>query len=62
LGVVTINIAGSAGGLVMPHAMGWARESSGSFALATLLVTGVLLAAALLVPAISKLRQTPAAR
>ncbi|HEU4625119.1 MAG TPA: MFS transporter [Steroidobacteraceae bacterium] len=62
LGVVTINIAGSAGGLVMPHAMGWARESSGSFALPTLLVTGVLLAAALLVPAISKLRQTPAAR
>jgi MFS family permease len=62
LGVVTINIAGSAGGLVMPHAMGWARERSGDFTLPTLLVTAVLFVAALLVPAIAMLRQTPAAR
>jgi ACS family tartrate transporter-like MFS transporter len=62
LGVVTINIAGSAGGLVMPHAMGWAREHSGDFTLPTLLVVGVLVAAALVVGAIGALRQTPAER
>jgi MFS family permease len=62
LGVVTINIAGSAGGLVMPHTMGWARERGGDFTLPTLLVTAVLIAAAMLVPAIAMLRQMPAER
>jgi uncharacterized membrane-anchored protein len=62
LGVVTINIAGSAGGLVMPHAMGWARERGGDFTLPTLLVTAVLIMAAVLVLAIAMLRQTTAER
>jgi MFS transporter, ACS family, tartrate transporter len=50
--VVAINIAGSAGGLVMPPLMGVARERSGSFAGPTLLVVAVLVAAAMLVAAI----------
>ena len=50
--VVGINILGSAGGLVMPQLMGIAREESGGFAAPTLLVVGVLLAAAALVAAI----------
>ena len=40
--VVAINIAGSAGGLVMPHLMGIVRERSGGFAAPTLLVVCVL--------------------
>jgi MFS transporter, ACS family, tartrate transporter len=58
--VVAINTAGSAGGLVMPHLMGLAREHSGAFALPTLLVVSVLLGAAVLVAAIH-LRYRPAA-
>ncbi len=50
--VVAINTAGSAGGLVMPHLMGLAREHSGGFAVPTLLVVTVMLAAAVLVAAI----------
>ncbi|MFM1885706.1 MAG: hypothetical protein RL026_863 [Pseudomonadota bacterium] len=50
--VVAINIVGSAGGLVMPQAMGLARQATGGYALATGLVVGVLLAAAVLVAAI----------
>jgi len=50
--VVAINTAGSAGGLVMPHLMGIARERSGGFAVPTLLVVTVMLLAALLVAAI----------
>jgi ACS family tartrate transporter-like MFS transporter len=50
--VVGINILGSAGGFVMPQLMGIARERSGGFALPTLLVIGVLLAAVALVGAI----------
>jgi ACS family tartrate transporter-like MFS transporter len=68
--VVAINILGSAGGLVMPQLMGIARERSGGFAGPTLLVVGVLSAAALLVAAIryryrreiAALPQAPAAR
>jgi ACS family tartrate transporter-like MFS transporter len=44
--VVGINIAGSAGGLVMPQLMGIARERSGGFAGPTLLVVAVLVTAA----------------
>jgi MFS transporter, ACS family, tartrate transporter len=66
-GVVTINIAGSAGGLVMPHAMGWAREISGGFRLPTALVVAVMLTGALLVLAIAvssrmSVSRTPAER
>jgi MFS transporter, ACS family, tartrate transporter len=50
--VVAINIAGSAGGLVMPSLIGVAREHSGGFAGPTLLVAVVLIAAAALVAAI----------
>ena len=50
--VVAINIAGSAGGLVMPHLMGIVRERSGGFTAPTLLVVCVLACAALLVAAI----------
>jgi MFS family permease len=46
---VAINICGSAGGLVMPHLVGYVLERSGSFAGPTLLVAGILLLAALLV-------------
>jgi MFS transporter, ACS family, tartrate transporter len=50
--VVTINIAGSAGGLVMPHLMGIAREHSGGYSLPTALIVVVLLVGAALVAAI----------
>ncbi len=53
--VVAINTAGSAGGLVMPHLMGLARERSGGFAVPTLLVVAVLLLAAALVAVIHAL-------
>jgi MFS family permease len=46
---VAINICGSAGGLVMPHLVGFVLQRSGSFAGPTLLVAGILLLAALLV-------------
>ena len=46
---VAINICGSAGGLVMPHLVGLALERTGSYAGPTLLITGILLFAALLV-------------
>jgi len=46
---VAINICGSAGGLVMPTLVGLALTRTGSFAGPTLLVTGILLLAALLV-------------
>jgi MFS transporter, ACS family, tartrate transporter len=49
VGVVAINTAGSAGGLVMPQLMGIAREHSGGFALPTMLVVAVMLLAAVLV-------------
>jgi nitrate/nitrite transporter NarK len=47
--VVGINILGSAGGFVMPQLMGLARQSSGGFAIPTMLVVAVLLTAVLLV-------------
>ncbi|MEO8307999.1 MAG: MFS transporter [Pseudomonadota bacterium] len=50
--VVAINIAGSAGGLVMPQVMGYAREHSGGYGVPTALVVGVLAVAAALVAAI----------
>jgi len=50
--VVTINVAGSAGGLVMPQVMGMARERSGGYAAPTALIVAVLVVAAALVAAI----------
>jgi ACS family tartrate transporter-like MFS transporter len=52
VGAVAINIAGSSGGLVMPHLIGLARESTGSFAGPTFLIAAILLLGALLVAAI----------
>jgi MFS family permease len=50
--VVAINIAGSAGGLVMPQLIGIARERSGGFGAPTALIVVVLLAAAAIVGAL----------
>jgi MFS family permease len=52
VGAVAINIAGSSGGLIVPHVIGLVRESSGGFAGPTLLIAGILVIAALLVLAI----------
>ena len=46
---VAINIAGSAGGFVMPHLVGYVLERSGGFGGPSLLIAGMLLASALLV-------------
>ena len=46
---VAINIAGSSGGLVMPHLVGIVREESGSFLGPTLLIAGMLVLSAVLV-------------
>jgi ACS family tartrate transporter-like MFS transporter len=55
---VAINIAGSAGGFVMPHLMGYVLERSGGFAAPSLLIAAMLLASALLVLAIRLLPGT----
>ena len=55
--VVAINILGSAGGMVMPTAMGIAREKTGGFAGPTWLVVGVLGCAVLLVVVLRRLRR-----
>jgi ACS family tartrate transporter-like MFS transporter len=52
VGAVAINIAGSSGGLVMPHLVGFLREASGGFGGPTLLIAGILMLAAVLVLAI----------
>ena len=52
---VAINIAGSSGGLVIPHLVGYVRERTGGFAAPTMLVAGVLLIAAVLVSLIRRL-------
>jgi ACS family tartrate transporter-like MFS transporter len=52
VGAVAINIAGSSGGLVMPHVIGIVRESTGGFGGPTLLIAGILVVAALLVAVI----------
>ena len=64
VGVVVVNIAGSAGGMVMPALMGIARERTGGFGGPTALVVVVMAAAALLVAAIAlqERRQAGAAR
>ena len=59
---VAINIAGSSGGLVIPHLVGWVRERTGSFAAPTVLIAAMLLLAAVLVVAMQRMsfpRSTP---
>lgn len=55
---VAINIAGSSGGFVMPHLVGYVLQRSGGFAAPSLLIAGMLLASAVLVLSI---RLLPAA-
>lgn len=52
---VAINVAGSSGGLVIPHLVGYVREQTGGFAAPTILIAGVLLIAAALVSLIRRL-------
>lgn len=52
---VAINIAGSSGGLIMPHLVGYVRERSGSFAGPTVLIVAILLFAAILVGCIRRM-------
>jgi MFS transporter, ACS family, tartrate transporter len=52
---VAINVAGSSGGLVMPHLVGYVREQTGGFAGPTMLIAGILLIAAVLVSFIRRL-------
>ncbi len=49
VGAVAINIAGSSGGLVVPHLVGYVREQSGGFAAPVVLIAAILILAALLV-------------
>ena len=49
VGAVAINIAGSSGGLVVPHLVGYVREQSGGFAAPVVLIAAFLILAALLV-------------
>ena len=52
---VAINIAGSSGGLVIPHLVGYLRERSGNFAAPTVLIACLLLLAAVLVTFIRRM-------
>jgi len=52
---VAINIAGSSGGIVIPHLVGYVRERSGSFAGPTVLIACLLLLAAVLVTFIRRM-------
>jgi ACS family tartrate transporter-like MFS transporter len=49
---VAINIAGSSGGLIIPHLVGYVLEHTGSFVGPTALIAGLLLMAAVLVVSI----------
>jgi MFS transporter, ACS family, tartrate transporter len=49
VGAVAINIAGSSGGLVIPHLVGYVREQSGGFTGPIVLIAAILVAAAVLV-------------
>lgn len=55
---VAINIAGSSGGFIMPHLVGYVLERTGGFTAPSLILAGMLLASAMLVLAI---RMLPAA-
>ena len=61
---VAINVAGSSGGFVIPHLVGFVRERTGNFAAPILLIAGILLLAAALVTYIRRMffRAAPAPR
>jgi ACS family tartrate transporter-like MFS transporter len=52
---VAINIAGSSGGLIVPHLIGLVRERSGSFAAPSILIAVILLLAAALTTYIQRI-------
>jgi ACS family tartrate transporter-like MFS transporter len=52
---VAINVAGSSGGLVIPHWVGYVREQTGGFTGPTMLIAGILLIAAVLASFIRRL-------
>ena len=56
---VAINVAGSSGGLVMPHLMGYVLERGGGFGAPTALVGSMLLLAAVLVVCMRPLASEP---
>ena len=58
---VAINIAGSSGGVVMPHLVGYVLERSGGFGAPSLLIAAALLASSLLVLMIRLLPSAAAA-
>lgn len=49
VGAVAINIAGSSGGLIIPHLIGLVRERTGAFTAPIWLIAGILLLAAVIV-------------
>jgi len=49
VGVVVINIFGSSGGMIIPHVIGWIRQSTGSFVLPIYLIATILFLAAVIV-------------
>jgi len=49
VGAVAINIAGSSGGLIVPHMVGLVREKTGAFTAPIWLIAGILLLAAVIV-------------
>ena len=49
VGAVAINIAGSSGGLIVPHMVGLVREKTGAFTAPIWLIAGILLLAAAIV-------------
>lgn len=52
LGVVTINIIGTSGGVIVPNVIGQVRERTGDFSAPTMMVAGAMLLGAALVVAI----------
>jgi MFS transporter, ACS family, tartrate transporter len=59
VGAVAINIAGSSGGLIVPHLVGYVREQSGSFAAPIVLIASILMGAAILVGVTRRFLMTP---
>ena len=55
MAAVAINVAGSSGGIIIPHLVGFVRERTGNFAAPIVLIAGILLLAAALVPYIRRM-------
>jgi ACS family tartrate transporter-like MFS transporter len=61
---VAINVAGTSGGIIVPHVVGLVRERTGNFAAPIVLIAGILLLAAALVSYIRRMffRDAPVLR